>query len=273
MTDEVAARISRSTRYRDVDPALVARFAAEEVPRSRNVDDATKRVKRRLHQAVGAFRSGGAQADRLLRPLREAWHGDLTDRPFRDACRSALMRHASTRERVPHLDLFYAGIWRVTGAPPLRVLDLGCGLAPLSLPWMGVDHEATYLAVEVDRRPLATVEAFLTMVGQPHRVEARDLVANGPPPVEVDVALLLKAVTTLDRQDSAATARLIRALRTRHVAVSFAGRSLGGRSRGMERTYRSRMERLTGELGERVLGVAEASVPNEMVFVLTLADA
>jgi hypothetical protein len=37
----------------------------------------------------------------------------------------------------------------------------------------------------------------------------------------------------------------------------------------MERTYRSRLEELVEESG-RVQEVAEASVPNELVFVLTL---
>ena len=75
MSDEVISRVRRSTRYRDVDPALLARLAAEELPRARNPDDAAKRVKRRLHQAVGAFR--GAPEARLLATLRAAWAGDL----------------------------------------------------------------------------------------------------------------------------------------------------------------------------------------------------
>ena len=65
MTTEIVERVRRSTRYRAVDPALVARLASEELPKARNVDDAVKRVKRRLHQAVGAFRSArGASARR-----------------------------------------------------------------------------------------------------------------------------------------------------------------------------------------------------------------
>ncbi|MGH2444538.1 MAG: hypothetical protein ACRDGD_00635 [Candidatus Limnocylindria bacterium] len=269
MTDEVVARISRSSRYRDVDPVLVNRLASEELPHARSTDDAVKRVKRRLHQAVGAFR-GASDVERVIAPIRTAWSGDPTDSAFRDACRVALAGHASTRERVGHLDRFYASIWRETGGPPASLLDLGCGLAPLALPWMDLEPDAAYLAVDVDHRPLAAVDAFLSLVAQPHRVEIRDLVAQEPPPDEVGVAFLLKTVTTLDRQDPDAVARLIRNLRARHAVVSFAARSLSGHDRGMERTYRSRMDRLTQELGARVAAVAEASVPNELAFVLTL---
>ena len=60
MTDPIVDRVLRSARYGDVDRALLDRLAAEELPKSRNADDAVKRVKRRLHQAVGAYR--GARA-------------------------------------------------------------------------------------------------------------------------------------------------------------------------------------------------------------------
>lgn len=263
MTAEIEERVLRSSRYRDVDRALVRRLAAEELPRARNADDAVKRVKRRLHQAIGAFRG----AARPTAAIADAWRGDLSDLTFRAACAEALRAHASTRERVPHLDAFYASIWVHTGVPQ-RLLDLGCGMGPLALPWMGLAADATYVASDVDRRPLATVAAFLDLVGQPHRVEVRDLVTD-PPSEPADVALLLKVVTTLDRQDPRAATRLLQRLDVRHVVVSFAARSLGGHGEGRQRAYRDRLERLVAEAG-RVRAVAETSVPNELVFVLAL---
>jgi len=261
MITEIVERVVRSSRYRDVDRSLLSRLAAEELPRARNPEDAVKRVKRRLHQVVGAFR-GAPQRN----AIEEAWNGDLTGSAFRAACIDALRGHASTRERIPHLEAFYAGIWAHTGIPA-RLLDIGCGLNPLALPWMAID-DATYLATDVDQRPILTVDAFLELAGQPHEVRTADAVAE-PPTDEADVALLLKLVTTLDRQDAGAATRLIRALRVRHAVVSFASRSLSGRGKGMERAYRERLERLVADAG-RVNAVVEASVPNELVFVLTL---
>jgi len=257
MTAEVVERVRRSSRYRAVDPALIARMASEELPKARNLDDAVKRVKRRLHQAVGAFRSGRAAPS-------VGWPAD-DPAALREACLAAMRGHASTRERLPHLDAFYAGIWEVTGRPG-HLLDLGCGLNPLALPWMGIDG-AAYHAIDVDAAALGVACGFLQSVGQPHVAEARDLVADVPGEA-ADVALLLKLVPTLDRQDADAAARLLRGLRAGHAVVSFAARSLGGRG-SHERTYRARMDRLVGESG-RVRGVAEASVPGELVFVLEL---
>jgi 16S rRNA (guanine(1405)-N(7))-methyltransferase len=261
MTAETVERVRRSARYRGVDPELVARLAAEELPKAHNADDAVKRVKRRLHQAVGAFRRGHA-----LAAAQGAWPvGDAEG--LRAACAGAMRRHASTRERLPYLDTFYTGIWRWTGIPQ-RLFDLGCGLGPLALPWMEIG-DATYHASDVDAGTLDTVRGFLEAIGQPHAVEVRDLGGElRATDADADVALMLKLVTTLDRQDGDAAARLMRTIRVRHAVVSFAARSLGGRG-GRDRTYRERLDRLVRESG-RVREVAEASVPNELVFVLTL---
>jgi 16S rRNA (guanine(1405)-N(7))-methyltransferase len=150
---------------------------------------------------------------------------------------------------------------------PGRLLDLGCGLGPLALPWMGLAPTATYVAVDVDRRMLDQVAAFLALVGQPHETRALDLGA-GTPTDRADVALLLKLVPTLDRQDPAAASRLLGALDVSYAVVSFPARSLGGRGKGMEDTYRGRLDRLANEARASV--VAEPSVPNELVFVLAL---
>ena len=253
-------------RYRDVDRALLERLAAEELPKSRNDDDAVKRVKRRLHQAVGAFR-GARAADPLATSARPG-PATSADAAFRAACAEAMRGHASTAERLPYLERFYAPHLGARRVSRRALLDLGCGLGPLALPWMGLPPEATYHVCDVDRRSLAVAGEFLELVGQPHELHARDLVADGGPSVAADVALLLKLVPLLDRQDPAAAARVLRAVDARHAVVSFPSRSLGGGRRGMAATYRARLEDLVADL--EVAEVREASVPNELVFVLSL---
>lgn len=266
MTDDVVARVLASTRYRDVDRTLLERLAEDELPRARNADDAAKRVKRRLHQAVGAFR--GRAAGIVGAGVASAWTG-AWDEPMREACRAALGRHASTRERLPEIDAFYPTIWDALGTAPSRLLDLACGLNPFSLPFMGLAEGAEYLACDVDRRVLDEVDGFLTLVAQPHRTWACDLV-TGEPDAEADVALLLKTVPLLDRQDPEAATRVLARVRARHLVVSFPARSLGGRG-GLARTYAARMDRLLAELGERVTLSVSLAFRSELVYVLRMA--
>jgi 16S rRNA (guanine(1405)-N(7))-methyltransferase len=268
MTGPIVDRVLRSARYRDVDRALLDRLAAEELPKARSADDAVKRVKRRLHQAVGAYRGAGMTDP--LASVRATWAGDLGDPEFRAACAHVLRGHASTAERLPHLDRFYERIWELTGGPLQTLLDLGSGLGPLALPWMGLSPTTTYHACDVDRRSLEVAGEFFELVGQPHALHARDLVAAWSPPVRADVALLLKLVPLLDRQDPSAAARLLSALDARQAVITFPSSSLGGRRRGMEATYRRRLDELVADLVIRE--VREASVPNELVFVVIPGD-
>lgn len=265
MTKPIVERVLRSARYRDVDRGLLERLVVEELPKARNDDDAVKRVKRRLHQAVGAFR--GARSADPLAGVRAAWAGDLADPALRAACVEVLRGHASMAERLPYLERFYAPIWELTGGPPRTLLDLGSGLGPLAVPWMGLWPTTTYHACDVDRRSLEVAGEFLELVGQPHALHARDLIADWSPPVRADVVLLLKLVPLLDRQDPSAAARLLSALDARHAVITFPSSSLSGRRRGMEATYRRRIHEMVADL---VVGeVREASVPNELVFVVT----
>jgi len=269
----VAQAVAGSRRYREVEPALVRRLAAEELARSRSEADAVKRVKRRLHQAVTAYRPVARDAHDLDR-LAAAWAGDLSGPAFREACRTVLRRHASTRERLHVLEGFFAAVWDGMGGAPATLVDLGCGLGPVALPWMGLAPAARYLAVDVDGAQLSLVDGFLDLVGQPHQVRRADLAANPPPTLTstpLDVALLLKLIPLLDRRDPDAARRLLAGLPARHAVVSFPSRSLGGRGKGMERTYPERIETLVRALGERVTGVTETSVSSELVFVLALA--
>lgn len=267
MTDEVIERVLRSPRYRDVDRQLVARVAAEEIPRSRTADDAVKRVKRRLHQAVGAYRGGATNASggiELARRDSTAW-----DEGTRAWCLRALAWHASTRERIGHLDRFYPELWSAIGGAPASVLDLACGLNPLALPFMGLDPGAEYLACDSDGRALDQVERFLAAVGQPHRTWACDLV-TGAPDVEADVALLLKTVPILDRQDRGAAPRLLRGVRARHVIVSFPARALGRSRRAL--TYPARMDDVLAELAGFAAAVRAIEFGSETAFVLRMSQ-
>ena len=268
----VVGRVAESRRYRAVDPAVMRRLASEELRRARGPDDAVKRVKRRLHQAVGAFRisAAGGAIDRDIERLTAASQGERSGGELRAACRDLLARHASTRERLPFLDRFYTVIWDAIGVAPASLLDLGCGLAPLALPWMQLPASATYHAIDADSRAIRLVDAFLSLVRQPHVAEVGDLASEVDLPA-VDVALLLKLVPILDRQDPAASVRLLRNLAVRHMVLSFPVRSLGGRGRGMETTYRRRVDAILRDLDPRVQRVTEASVPNELVVVLTLS--
>jgi 16S rRNA (guanine(1405)-N(7))-methyltransferase len=131
---------------------------------------------------------------------------------------------------------------------------------------MGLPRDARYVAYDVDRQLLDIVSGCLDLLGIPCRAASRDLIA-APPDDACDVALLLKTVPNLDQQHPDAAARVLSVIRARHIVISFPTRSLGGRGKGMARTYRQRFADLLDETSLARAG--EFEFDGELVFVVS----
>ena len=105
--EEIIASVQQNPRYRSIAPELVQRIAAAELAKGRNFKETVKAVRNKLHQVGGAYQEKPIDYPRLLAELtalpRDPAHPDL-----RQFCRRAATLHASTRERLPILEAFYA---------------------------------------------------------------------------------------------------------------------------------------------------------------------
>jgi 16S rRNA (guanine(1405)-N(7))-methyltransferase len=262
--DGIVATVLSSKKYRAVCADTVRRVAARELaaaPHS-NAKAAVKATKRRLHQIYGAF-EGDLDAAAASRQLQAAY-GTGQQGEIRAVCRQILALHSSTSERLPILDRFYAEIWAITGRPA-SILDLGCGLNPLALPWMDLPAETRYIALDIDATRVDFLNRFFSLAGLPSLARCQDLLTR-PPADAADLALLLKMSPSLERQEPDATLRLMQQIRTPHVAVSFAVKSLGGREKGMLAHYRSQFREM---VAGQAWTVQELVFDTELVFVVS----
>jgi 16S rRNA (guanine(1405)-N(7))-methyltransferase len=134
---EVLALLQRSSRYNRIYPALVQRLAIQELQKRKNTREAARHTRTRLYQIGGAFISEAVDF--------QSWQDELsgiTSRknmtPLVEFCRRMMNSHVSTRERLPFLEDFYARIFEDAGDIH-SLLDLGCGLNPLCIPWIPLD--------------------------------------------------------------------------------------------------------------------------------------
>ena len=234
----------------------IARDASRHAKRTRDAEDETRR---RLHQVFGAYVQD-LPIKRYVADLEATSHDPVA---LRDTARRLMHSHASTRERLPVLETFYAEVFGTTGAPQ-RVVDLACGFGPLALPWMALPPGATYHAYDVDARYVTLAETCLRVFGASGSAELCDVAASAPAQ-SADVALLLKSVPCLEQQAPGSAARVLETVRAGHVVVSFPTRSLGGAHKGMVSTYRTTMQRLCEGQDWRL---SELLFPVELVFVV-----
>jgi 16S rRNA (guanine(1405)-N(7))-methyltransferase len=231
--EEIVQQVLATKKYRTVCPDAVRRIANRELARRGDLKTALKETKSRLHQIYSAFELG-IDYDAAFGQLEAAYSLGSTA-GIEAACQAILHQHSSTRERWPILDTFYAEIWAITGLPR-ALLDLGCGLNPLTLPWMHLPPEARYFAFDIDAPRVTFLNRFFALAGLPLLASWQDIVYQ-PPDAKADVALLLKTSPSLEHQEKGGTLRLLQALQVPFVVVSFSVKSLGGKEKGMAAHY------------------------------------
>ena len=263
--DQAVSAVASSKKYEAVCPDTIRRIAARELaaePRA-GVKALVKATKRGLHQICGAFEQA-PDYEAAYQQIEGAYRAG-SRAEIQSACRRALALHSSTRERLPILDQFYARIWQATGRPG-SVLDLGCGLNPVALPWMELASGSRYTALDIDAAGIHFVNRYLQLAGLEPLARWQDILADPPGREEqADVALLLKTSSTLERQEKGTTARVVEALRAPFVVVSFAVKSLGGRDKGMPAHYRRQFQAMAQG---RPWRVEELAFETELAFVV-----
>lgn len=268
--DDVVARALAGPKYRAINPDLARRVGAIELAKAASVKDAVKATRSRLHQVAGAY---------LDAPRYDAWLAELREGLAQGremglrALRRVMGRHASTRERLPDLDQFYP---RALGGDRSvkRVLDLACGLNPLTLPWLALDDGAEYLGCDIYSDLAEFVNTVFTLpdmsnlIGHIHvRAENRDILSD-PPGANVDLVLLLKAIPCLEQADREAGARLLNAIRAPRILVSYPLRTLGGRSVGMAFHYDEAFHALLARVGGASWRVTRQLFSAEITYLI-----
>jgi 16S rRNA (guanine(1405)-N(7))-methyltransferase len=245
-------------KYAGITDTALARTAAWALERSSDPRQAAKLAKRKLHQAHGAFfsRNGIRDAERAVERLSAA---DL-----QRTCRSVLACHASTRERMPYMDEFFAAVFGDL-AGPLRVVDLACGLTPFSIPWMPLAAGTSYVAIDFDLQIEGLARRLAPFL--PVRLEpsTSDLVSE-PPRLAADVALLLKAVPTLEQEETGAAVRVLENVEAPRVAISVSAHTLAGRRKGMRRHYERMLDPM---LPGGVSATERFDFASETLFLIT----
>ncbi len=244
--NRVLERILGSRKYSDIHPAVIDRQAAllaDRYPSDKALEQA---VRRKLHQAFGAYLEGN-----WLRKLKAGIvdiEGADSD-TVRKVCFRLMDLHTSTRERRPIIGEFGDLLARVIpeGA---RVLDLACGLNALALPAITEAHAFKYIGLDLHKEMMSVLSQFAEAVGLDAAFTWSDILSDSYP--ECDVALMLKLLPILEHQDSGSAAQLVRDVETETVIASFPTRSMGGRNVGMEHTYQTQIEQIASETGREI---------------------
>lgn len=150
-----------------------------------------------------------------------------------DMHREILSRHISTRERLDFYDRLYSRIFDITGKPK-SILDLACGINPISFPFM--DVKVKLICYELSKLDCDLLNGYFNKFGIYGKVVCGDLLSVKKFP-KVDVVFLFKTLDSLEILSKNSSLELLNKLNCKWIVVSFATKSLGGRKKISKRVW------------------------------------
>lgn len=161
---------------------------------------------------------------------------------------SLLLKHESTRERMGIYPELYQRIFHITGSPG-TILDLGCGINPLSYKYLKITPR--YLAYDVNAVVIGIVDDFFKkkkINGKAGLINLREARKKKLKLPKADICFLFKVLDSVELEKGHKLAeKLIRQIQSKWIAASFSTRTLSGKR--MAHPYRGWVEQLCRRLG------------------------
>jgi 16S rRNA (guanine(1405)-N(7))-methyltransferase len=219
-----------------------------------------KNARKKMHHLVAAY-LGDINHDLAAVWLENAYAMNDKD-AVRDACTKIMNLHASTRERLPHLESFYQCIFAACGKPD-SILDLACGYNPFALPWMHLPASTKYHAYDIHAPRINLINDFFKYEKRPRLGEVRDILVE-PPKLRADMAFFFKEAHRMEQRRKGSNRELWQALDVNYLIVSLPAGNLSG-----QRDLSQQMRKLVAiTLTGLSWKVQEFQSGNEIIFCI-----
>jgi 16S rRNA (guanine(1405)-N(7))-methyltransferase len=260
--DQLVESILQNRKYRELDipKETVMDLIQREMDSGLDEKTMVKNVRKKMHNIIAPY-LGDPNYSEAITWLETAYISKNTD-AIKQTCIQILSQHASTRERVSYLKDFYQQLFNLIGKPG-SILDLACGLNPISLPWMELPMETEYHAYDIHTPRVKFINQFLILAGRQPLAEVRDILVN-PPALKADVVFFFKEAHRLEQRRKGANRDLWQSLNVNMLLVSLPINSLNGQhdlSGQMRRLVENAIRGLSWSSQEIIIG-------NELVFCI-----
>jgi 16S rRNA (guanine(1405)-N(7))-methyltransferase len=261
--DQLTAEVQKKPKYADISIEILQRIGEQELKKRSSLKEGVKGTLRKLHQIGGAYLEH--------RPDFSAWLAELAGIPetlnsevIKVFCQEKMKEHASTLERLPFLKEFYL-VCLKSIAPVHSILDLGCGVNPLTLPWMPLAVDPMYLGMDIFNDMTEFDQRFLRHVHVRGRVFCKDFL-NQLPRQQYQLALVLKVIPLIEQISKTASRPWLESIPAENLLVSFPKYSLSGKGKGMRGNYAERFTQLTQGSSWKI---EPFEFPTELAFLLS----
>lgn len=193
-----------------------------------------KEIRNKLHRLYSSYLRGKkSKRNKLLEQLKENPNN-------LNLINKILITSVSAKERLEDYENLYKQIFKITEIPK-NLLDIGCGLNPISYQYMHL-NELNYYAYDIDEEDINFLNEFFNIMknqglsGKAQILNARNLQEISFLP-QSDIVFLWKLIDLINTKDAKPGEELIRVLinKTKFIVASFATRTIGGKPMNLPR--------------------------------------
>ncbi len=251
---------SRKYRQLNLPRETIRDLLEQELAHHNSTRAALKAVREKLHQIVAPYLGDPDYVAASLKLDAAFRSGDPLI--IKNVCMEIMQQHASTRERIPHLAEFYKAIFAVTGKPQI-IIDLACGLNPLSFPWMDLSTDTQYHAWDLHQPRVTLINTYFRLQGLPELAFQGDILVN-PPKIQTDVTFFFKEAHRFDQRRRGCNRNFWQAIHTHWLIVTLPSRNLTGHHSLIDQHRRLVMEAIQNFPWQ----MKELEIGGELIFCL-----
>jgi len=229
----------------------------KQLTRSADYEKVLKSIRAKLYESYGMF-----QIPKNSESIKQDFLRKVNSRNANeDDFKNALSLHLSTKERFENYSLIYENIFKIAGKPRV-ILDLGCGLNPLSAHYLGL-NKFRYIASDIDKSNLMFIDEFFKLSGIDGRTVLLDLTNSSDLQklafIESDICFMLKLLEV----DKRIAEEIITSVNAKYIVASFSTINLQGRI--MSNPEREWLEKLLKRLKMKF---STFKTENEIFYVI-----
>ena len=268
--EDILKEIKQSKKYKTLSEEVINEEIQKYLKRNPQYErykdkKILKDIKTELHKIYGSFQTNSKQKrEKSLEELKLAPENI-------ELIKKILLTNSSTKERLEDYEKIYKKVFEITGKPD-SILDLGCGLNPLSFNFMNL-NAIKYYAYDIDKADMSFLNEYFYTIKEQIKGQAETINLSTINEEEIkklpkaDVCFMFKLVDVLDRKDHKQSEKIISNLNSKWIVVSFSKKTITGKM--MNFPYRGWIERM---LERNNLEFQKIDFDNEVFYVVKNAE-
>ena len=245
----------------NADKKLVQKLASTvdigELKRSKSINVLIKKIRSKFYRPYTLFQSRDAPKRHLLLKELEKSIKDNGIPKSQDQFIKLLETHISSKERISNYNSFYEEIFLITKKPK-SILDIGCGLNPVSYPFMKLD-KVKYYACDISQDEMDFLNGYFDMMrkysgldGHAFKFDIKADELKGNMKDEVDAVFAFKLIDLIDSK----SAEKLLDIKCKWIAASFSTKTISGKLMNSPRRagFQKMLRRLNKEYVTKTIG-------------------